>query len=125
MRRILVADDAAHVRELAREILEPEGFELFEARDGEEAVAVFELSRPDLVLLDLVMPVRSGLEVLGAIRDCDDAVPVVVLSGLGQEILAAEAVVSGASDCLTKPLHPIRLLTTLRRCQRKRLTPAA
>lgn len=125
MRRILVADDAAHVRELAREILEPEGFELVEARDGEEAVALFDLSRPDLVLLDLLMPRRSALDVLGAIRACDDAVPVVVLCGLGQETLAADAVMSGANDCLTKPLQPIRLLTTLWRCQRKQLTPAA
>ena len=122
-KRILIADDAAHQRKAVREILESEGFEVVgEAADGHEAVSLFESLRPDMVLLDLVMPEASGLTALREIRvRCEDT-PVVVCSGFGQERLAAEAVVSGANDFVVKPFHPFRLLATVWRNQPKRLT---
>jgi two-component system chemotaxis response regulator CheY len=122
-KRILIADDAAHQRKAVREILEGEGFEVVgEASDGRQAVGLFESLRPDMVLLDLVMPGSSGLTALREIRlRCEDT-PVVVCSGFGQERLAAEAVVSGANDFVVKPFHPFRLLATVWRNQPKRLT---
>lgn len=125
--RILIADDAPHQRRLVRELLESEGFDVVgEAADGREAVRLFDSLRPDLVLLDLVMPNAGGLDALKEIRRrCGDTT-VVVCSGLGQEQLAAEAVVNGAADFVVKPFHPFRLLATLWRCQRQRkaLAPA-
>lgn len=125
MQRILIADDSDTMRETIREIIEAERFEIVgEARDGDEALALFEVLRPDFVLLDLLMPRRSGLEVLAEIRRVDSDVAVVVCSGLGQEKLAAEAVVNGANDFVVKPFHPFRLLATLWKIQRKKLVPS-
>jgi two-component system chemotaxis response regulator CheY len=125
-KRILIADDAEHQRRAVRDILEAEAFEVVgEATNGREAVELFDTLRPDMVLLDLVMPEACGLSALRAIRRrCSDT-PVVVCSGLGQERLAAEAVVSGANDFVVKPFHPFRLLATIWRNQPKRLAPAA
>ena len=124
-KRILIADDSDHLRRVVREILEPEGFEVVgEARDGREALRLFETLRPDMVLLDLVMPGACGLSALREIRRRCSSTPIVVCSGLGQERLAAEAVVSGANDFVVKPFHPFGLLATLWRNQPKRLVPA-
>ncbi len=122
--RILIADDAEHQRESVRRILEREEFEVVgEAANGHEAVALFESLRPDLVLLDLVMPQSCGLTALREIRRRCGETPVVVCSGFGQERLAAEAVMSGANDFVVKPFHPFRLLATLWRIDAKRLVP--
>lgn len=125
MQRILVVDDSARMRGGAREIVEPEGFEVVaEARDGDEALDLFEALRPDLVLLDLLMPRRSGLETVGPIRRIDPGTGLLVCAGLGQESLAVEALVRGADDFVYKPFHPERLLAMLRRVAPKRLVPA-
>jgi two-component system chemotaxis response regulator CheY len=105
--------------------VEPEEFEVVgEARDGVEAVRQFEVLRPDLVLLDLVMPRRSGIEALKRIRRIDPGACVVVCAALGQEPLAVEAALAGAADSVVKPFHPHQLVSTLRRVLRKRLVPA-
>ena len=124
-KRILIADDAEHQRQAVREILESEGFEVVgEAADGHEALRLFESLRPDMVLLDLVMPHACGLQALRSIRRLCSRTPVVVCSGFGQERLAAEAVMSGANDFVVKPFHPFGLLATLWRNQPKKLTRA-
>ncbi|MGI9592830.1 MAG: response regulator [Myxococcota bacterium] len=121
-KRILIAEDVDYQRRAVRAILEPEGFEVVgEASDGREAVRLFETLRPDMVLLDLVMPGMCGLSALREIRRRCGNTPIVVCSGVGQERLAAEAVVSGANDFVVKPFHPFRLLATLWRNQPKKL----
>jgi two-component system chemotaxis response regulator CheY len=123
-KRILIADDADHQRHAVREILEREDFEVIgEARNGHEAVHLFLSQRPDMVLLDLVMPEGPGLTALREIRRHCDETPVVVCSGLGQERLAAEAVMSGANDFVVKPFHPFHLLAALWRNAPKDLAP--
>jgi two-component system chemotaxis response regulator CheY len=125
-KRILIADDAEHQRHAVREILESEEFEVVgEATNGREAVELFASLRPDMVLLDLVMPEACGLSALREIRRLCNETPVVVCSGFGQERLAAEAVVSGANDFVVKPFHPFHLLATLWRNQPKRFVPEA
>jgi len=125
MERILVADDSALMRAAVREIVESEDFAVVgEAAHGREAVERFERLRPDVVLLDLVMPELSGVDALREIRRLDRNVPVVVCAGLGQEPLAAEAVLAGANDFVVKPFQPFGLLATLWRLRRKRPTPA-
>ena len=126
MARILVVDDARVMRETAREIVEREGFEIAgEAADGSRAVRQFEALRPDVVLLDLVMPKLGGIAALRAIRHLDPSARVVMSCSLGQEALAAEAMLWGARDFVGKPFQPDAVLRALRRALAKRDALAA
>jgi two-component system chemotaxis response regulator CheY len=115
MTRILLVDDARIMREIAREIVEPESFEVAgEAADGIRAVRQFESLRPDVVLLDLVMPKLGGIAALRAIRELDPTARVVMSCSLGQEPLAAEAMWWGALDSVVKPFRPDAVVRALR-----------
>ena len=114
--RILVVDDEEANRKLLREILEPQGYVLQEAADGEEALASLAESAPDLVLLDLVMPRRDGYSVCREIKNDPRTrlVPVIILTTLDQMQDKLKAVELGADDFLNKPFHTIELTTRIR-----------
>lgn len=80
MKRILVVDDEENIRELYRDELSEEGYEVALAKDGAEALAMLLSFRPDLVTLDVKMPGMDGIEVLRRIREKDPAVPVLLLT---------------------------------------------
>lgn len=105
MQRVLVCDDEEVVRSLVRAALTRRGFEVLEARDGNEAVEAIGRERPDLVLLDLMMPGRTGVEVLEAIRAEPSlaAVPVLMLTARADEADQAAALAAGAHGFLPKP----------------------
>ena len=125
MHRILVVDDAPIMRQIVREIVEPEDFEVAgEAGDGSSAVRQFDALRPDVVLLDLVMPAVSGIGALDAIRDLDPTARVVMSCALGQEPLAAAALARGAHDFVVKPFIPDAVVATLRDAAAKAGTPS-
>lgn len=84
MRRILVVDDEENVRELYREELAEEGYEVELAADGAEAIAKFEASLPDLVTLDVKMPGMDGIEVLRRMRERNPSVPIVLLTAFNE-----------------------------------------
>ena len=110
-KRILIVDDAAFMREMLRDLLTEEGFEIAaEAADGDEAVAAFAEYSPDLVMLDIVMPRKSGLEALREIIANDPDATIVMCSALGQESLVMEALDAGAKDFVVKPFKPERAL---------------
>ena len=113
MPTVLIADDEPAIRRVLREILEFEGYTVEEAVDGDEA---FEKGRSgvDLVLLDIKMPKRDGMEVLKALHDLEVGVPVVMISGHGTVETAVEATQLGAVDFLEKPPDMNRLLVTVR-----------
>ena len=113
MPTVLIADDEPAIRRTLREILEFEGYDVAEAADGDEA---FDKARDgvDLVLLDIKMPKRDGMEVLQALRDAEATVPVVMISGHGTVETAVEATQLGAVDFLEKPPDLNRLLVTVR-----------
>lgn len=118
--RVLVADDASFMREMIREIIEPEGFEVVgQASDGVEAVEAFQRLRPDLVTMDIVMPRRSGIDAVQEIRAIDPTARVVMCSALGQETLVMEALAAGAADFVVKPFRPDSVLSTLRKVLEK------
>lgn len=108
---ILVCDDEDVLRRLIRAGLErraraqERGYEISEARDGEEALALARQLRPDLVILDLMMPGRSGLDVLEELRSDPDllATPVIVLTGRAQTEDREAVERAGADRYLTKP----------------------
>ncbi len=111
--RILVIDDEAAIRESLRMILEYEDYGFVGASSGQEALALVQRDRPDLVLLDIKMPGMDGMEVLRKLRSLDDTLPVVMISGHGTTSTAVDAIKSGAIDFLDKPLSSERVIVTL------------
>jgi two-component system chemotaxis response regulator CheY len=114
MKRVLVADDASFMRQMIRDIIEPEGYEVIgEASDGVEVVEKFRELHPDIVMMDIVMPKRSGIDAVRAIREKDPSAVVVMCSALGQETLVMEALQAGARDFIVKPFKPDAVVSTL------------
>lgn len=103
--KILVADDSAHIQELFHDIFVNKGYKVLQAYDGEEAISVYDSERPDVVMLDVMMPLLSGMDVLRHIKQesPEDAL-VVMMTAHGNEETAVEAMKRGADDYLTKPL---------------------
>ena len=106
--RILIADDAVMMRAMLRDILdENENFEIVgEAANGVEVVEKYKELRPDLVTMDIVMPLKSGIEATREIRELDDKAKIIMCSALGQESLVTEALEAGALDFVVKPFQP-------------------
>lgn len=102
--RILIVDDNESTREMVRLILKRTGHEVVgEAEDGEGALKAFKELRPEVVLLDIIMPGKSGLEVLVEIRAIDPAAKVIMLTAVDQDEVNARLSASGASAIIYKP----------------------
>src|SRR5215212_6889099 len=112
--RILVIDDEAAIRDSLRMTLEYEGYEFLGAATGQEGLALAERDAPDLVLLDVKMPGMDGIEVLERLRNMNESIPVVVVSGHGTIQTAVEATKKGAFDFIEKPFASERVLVSLR-----------
>jgi two-component system OmpR family response regulator len=108
MAHILVADDDAHIREVVRFALEREGHRVTEAADGRQALESFEAEPADLVVLDIVMPEKDGLEVCRRLRE-RSAVPILFLSSRDEELDRILGLEMGADDYVTKPFSPREL----------------
>jgi two-component system nitrogen regulation response regulator NtrX len=116
--RILVIDDEAAIRDSLRMILEYEDYLFMGAASGQEGIALVQRERPDLVLLDIKMPGMDGIEVLRKLHALDETLPVVMISGHGTTATAVEAIRSGATDFLDKPLSSERVIVTLQNALR-------
>lgn len=114
MATILVVDDEVSIRRTLREILEYEDYTVAEAVDGEDALTKARSLRPDLMLLDIKMPKRDGMEVLGVVTEEMPEMGVVMISGHANIETAVEATKLGAYDFIEKPPDLNRLLLTLR-----------
>jgi two-component system chemotaxis response regulator CheY len=115
MAKILIVDDAAFMRMMIKENLKKAGYSEFaEAGDGNEALRLYAQDRPDLVLLDITMPVRDGISTLQEIREKDGDAKVIMCSAMGQESMVIESIRLGALDFIVKPFKPERLLQTVR-----------
>ena len=112
--RILVVDDEDSIRRTLKEILEFEGYAVDEAEDGEKALAAVKNEACDVMLLDVKMPRKDGLEVLKELGTLAPEIPVVMISGHGTIETAVEATKMGAFDFIEKPPDLNRLLLTLR-----------
>lgn len=112
--RVLVVDDEPSIRRTLREILEYEGYVVGESEDGEAVLEAVRTERFDLVLLDVKMPKRDGLEVLRILTKDFPNLPVVMISGHGTIETAVEATRAGAFDFIEKPPDLNRLLLTVR-----------
>ena len=113
--RILVVDDDAAVRDLVRNSLAGNAYEIEEAVDGEDGLRRFAAVQPDLVVLDWQMPGMSAPEVLTQLKKRDPRVPVVLLTASLQARHGALAGIYGADAFLTKPFRPLELLDAVER----------
>ncbi len=115
---MLVVDDEQKIREIVRSYLEREGFDVTEASDGEGALKTARDWRPDLVVLDVMMPGTDGIEVLRQLRTTSQ-VPVILLTARAEEVDTLVGLSVGADDYVTKPFRPrelvARIKTVLRR----------
>lgn len=114
-RRILVVDDEPHIRRVLGTVLEEHGYLVTLASDGDEGLAELGERHVDLVILDLMMPGASGLEILSHIRSDPErsATPVIILTAKGQDTDREAAFAGGANDFLTKPFSPKKLLARI------------
>lgn len=112
--RVLVVDDSGLARRRARAILEGAGFEVIEAEDGMAALESYFVSKPDVVLLDLVMKGMYGLEVLQRLREIDPQAKVIVVSADVQTSSHELVAQGGAAGFLIKPVDPNEVLTLVR-----------
>lgn len=112
--KILIVDDAAFMRMMIKDNLKNNGYvNLIEAADGEQAVQVYKAEKPDLVIMDITMPNKNGLEALKEIRGIDPNAKVIMCSAMGQESMVVEAIRNGAKDFIVKPFKADRIIKTV------------
>lgn len=113
MRKLLIADDEPGVRRLVRMTLESESYEILEACDGAEALAMAREHKPALVFLDVMMPEMSGVEVCEELKSdpATSSITIIMLTAKAQEADRETGSGAGADDYFTKPFSPLALLT--------------
>ena len=116
--RILVVDDERQIRRSLQVNLETKGYAVETAENGEEAITAFQNRRPDIIILDLVMPGIEGVEVVRRLR-ASSSVPIIVLSAMGEERHKVEALETGADDYITKPFGMEELLARIKSLLRR------
>lgn len=114
-KKILLVDDAETILMMERMILGRD-YDLIIAKDGQEAVGKARVERPDLILLDIVMPVMNGIEACRMIRshESTSAVPVIMVTTRGSEDIVKSAFESGCNEYVTKPINKIELLNKIK-----------
>ena len=111
--RILVVDDDTALAEMIGIVLRTEGFEPFFSADGSEAVDIFRQTKPDLVLLDLMLPGIDGIEVCSRIRE-ESGVPIIMLTAKSDTADVVKGLESGADDYVVKPFNPKELVARIK-----------
>jgi two-component system chemotaxis response regulator CheY len=116
-KKILVVDDAQFTRNMLKKIIEKTDYTevVGEASDGNEAIKLYKKLNPDLVTMDLVMPVKGGIETIEELREIDDDALIICVSALGQEALVLEAAKKGAKDFIQKPFKSDQVTEVLER----------
>jgi two-component system, chemotaxis family, chemotaxis protein CheY len=119
MKRLLVVDDALFMRKMICGVAAEAGWQVVgEACNGVEAVSLYQQHRPDLVTMDLVMPIMGGLEALRQIRAGDPNAKVVVVTALDQKQSLMDSIRDGAIDFIVKPFERERVLALLAKLER-------
>jgi two-component system alkaline phosphatase synthesis response regulator PhoP len=129
MGKILIVEDEANIRQLLRYNLEKEGFQVMEAIDGIQGLRTAQREKPDLVLLDLMLPGMDGLEVCRTLKGAPatSALPIIMLTAKAEEIDKIIGLELGSDDYMTKPFSPreltARIKAVLRRSQKETALP--
>jgi two-component system chemotaxis response regulator CheY len=121
---VLIVDDIAFVRKTLKQILTSHGFKVIgEAENGEQAIQIAEECNPDLITMDLVMPIMNGVEATRRILANNSAARIVVLSAMMQENLVTESIMAGARDYIVKPFHTEEVLRVLNKVLSEEVDP--
>ncbi len=116
--KILIVDDEKDIRDLIKTYLEKEGYQVFEAGDGKEAIEHARLVQPELVILDIMLPNLNGLDVLSTLRRESD-IYVIMLTARTEEVDKLVGLNMGADDYLTKPFSPKELVARVNAAMRR------
>src|SRR6266540_1717830 len=115
---ILVVDDEAIIRELCCKALS--GYRMLQARDGEEALKIFEGGGIDVILTDIMMPKINGIELLKKVKDMDPNLVVIVMTGYAEKEIILNALKADADDFITKPVNLLQLKTSVDKALEKK-----
>lgn len=116
--RILIVDDSKYMRYVIRSIVTAEGYEVVgEASNGQMGIEYYEALRPDVVFMDMTMPILSGFDSLKGIRAIDSQSIVIMCSAMGQQWLIRDSILEGAFDYITKPFKSDKILYILKRLE--------
>ena len=116
MAKILIVDDAAFMRMMIKDILSKNGYEVVgEAENGAVAVNKYAEVKPDLVLMDITMPEKDGIQALKEIRANDGNAKVIMCSAMGQQAMVIESIQAGAKDFIVKPFQADRVLEAVKK----------
>src|SRR6185369_16951004 len=120
-RKVLVVEDEKDIRDLIRYNLEQDGFAVLDTDEGELALALVKRERPALVILDIMLPGMSGLEICRAIRQDDETadLPILMLTARAAEVDKVVGLEMGADDYVTKPFSPRELLARIKAVLRR------
>jgi two-component system chemotaxis response regulator CheY len=113
MPEVVIADDSEFMRNLLREILATEYDVVGEVENGVEAIEVCKERQPDLVMMDIVMPIRDGIEATREIKTSDPSTTVIMCTSVGQEEKMTEAMRAGADGYITKPFQKPNVLEAI------------
>ena len=113
MTKLLIVDDDCHIRELLQLFLKKEGFDLYEASDGIEALAILDKIKIDLAIIDIMMPNMDGWQLCNEIRGFSD-IPLLMLTAKGETSQKVKGFSLGADDYLVKPFEPIELVVRVK-----------
>lgn len=116
--KILIVDDEENICELVRLYIEKEGFDAIIANDGQESVAKFNKEKPDLILLDIMLPIKDGWQVCREIR-AQSKVPIIMLTAKGETFDKVLGLELGADDYVVKPFEPKELIARIRAVLRR------
>ena len=116
--KILIVDDEENICEIVRLYIEKEGFDAIIANDGQEAVAKFNKEKPDLILLDIMLPIKDGWQVCREIR-AQSKVPIIMLTAKGETFDKVLGLELGADDYVVKPFEPKELIARIRAVLRR------
>jgi len=112
--KIVLVDDLSFMREVIKNIVKNTGIQVLgEAENGADAVAIYKELNPDIVLMDITMPVMDGLESLRQIKDYDSEAKVIMCSSLGQQKYIIKAIQYGARDFILKPFLSERIISAI------------
>lgn len=120
--KILVAEDDSNIRRGLCDVLRDEGYHLIESENGKQAIELFQMNKPDFIILDIMMPELDGYAVCRHIRKLDEHIPILFLSAKDEEIDRVVGLELGADDYMTKPfgIHELRarIKAIAKRCMR-------